>query len=101
MAKEAASRSAVGRGREVQIAPDKLYFSSRWYLETRSRALLSVVALGALAGIRTVRLFSNVSSTVPKPRPSTKSVPTSAAFLAANRHVVIPIGPNRGGNRRR
>jgi hypothetical protein len=46
-------------------------------------------------------LFSNVSSTVPKPRPSTKSVPTSAAFLAANRHVVIPIGPNRGGNRRR
>lgn len=83
MAKKAASKVLSVEGREVQIThPDKLYFSSQARI---SNSILYATicplrrARSPESGI--VRLFSSVSLTVPRQRPSIKSVRPASARL--------------------
>ena len=104
MAKEAASQVLSVEGREIQIThSDKLYFSSQARISKLDlvRYYLSV-APGALAGIRdrpiVLKRFVNGAEAEAFYQ---KACAHPAACMAANRHAVIPFGPNCGGDRRR
>ena len=91
-------------GREVRVThPDKPYFSKQTKLSKLDlvRYYLSV-APGALAGIRDRPLvLKRFVDGAEGEAFYQKRAPAKRPVVVANRHAVIPFGPQSGGGRRR